>query len=92
MKDLVARFRPGWSEATLDGLRQYLDRFIATSWAAYFDPDVYRDAGLAEPYALRQAALQSAAARARFAQAVGPISDLLRELDLAPPPASCAGA
>lgn len=95
MTDLVARFRPGWSEATLDGLRRYLDQCIATAWAAYFNPDVYRDAGLAEPDALPQAALASAAARARFAQAVAPISDLLRELDLdlaPPPPASRAGA
>ncbi|HWO19642.1 MAG TPA: diiron oxygenase [Kofleriaceae bacterium] len=96
VKDLVARFGPGFSEATRDGLRRYLDQFIAASWAEYYNPDVYRDAGLPEPYALRKAALRSDASRARFAQAVGPVTELLRELDLAlpasPPPASQPGA
>lgn len=90
VKDLVARFRSGWSEATIEGLREYLDRFIAASWAEYFNPDVYRDAGVPEPYAARQAALRSAASRARFAQAIAPVSRLLRELELERSPRSAA--
>ena len=90
VQDLVARFRPGWSEATVDGLRQYLERFIAASWAEYFNPDVYRDAGVPEPYKVRQAALRSTASRARFERAIAPVSQLLREIDLGPRPASHA--
>jgi hypothetical protein len=43
--------------------------FLASSWGEYFNPDVYRDAGLDDVYALRELALMSPASAERYRRA-----------------------
>ncbi len=62
---LFQTYRGRWSDATLQGMRDYLGRYLVASWNEYSNPEVYRDAGLSEPYALKESAFNHPAARAR---------------------------
>jgi hypothetical protein len=69
VKDLFARHAPAWSPETLTGIRVTLLAFVEATWRQYYNPDVYRDAGLASPHDLARAAFASSAAVAHRAAA-----------------------
>lgn len=52
-------------EALLDKVSEYLRRYMTASVRGFYSPDVYRDAGIAEPLALRRR-LMADPARAAF--------------------------
>ncbi len=54
--------RPAWSEETVAGVRRHLADYLATMWRDYYNPSVYLDAGLAEPWALAREVWASPAA------------------------------
>lgn len=54
-----------WSGATVQALRDYLAAYLVATWQEYFNPDVYRDAGLEDPFGLRERAFVHPAARAQ---------------------------
>ncbi len=56
VEHLWSRHRPGWSDETVEGVRLHLAGYLASTWRAYYNPDAYRDAGLAEPHALARRA------------------------------------
>lgn len=59
--DLWNRYAPQWSDATVAGVRRHLGDFLLASWRQYYNPAVYRDAGLgtaAACFALREQALE----------------------------------
>ena len=47
---------PDWDEETHAELRAYLDQFFTTAWREYYNPDVYIDAGLSDPWELAERA------------------------------------
>jgi hypothetical protein len=49
-----------WGTQTVADVRAYLAQFIVSSWREYYNPDVYADAGLADPWEVAEAAWQSA--------------------------------
>ncbi len=51
VEHLWQRHSPGWPPATVAGVRTYLASYLAATWREYYNPDVYRDAGFADPYA-----------------------------------------
>ncbi len=51
VEHLWQRHRPAWDDETLDGVRRHLAGYLVSTWRSYYNPDVYRDAGLAEPAA-----------------------------------------
>jgi P-aminobenzoate N-oxygenase AurF len=55
---------PEWSPSTKDEIRDDLGQFLAASWREYYNPDVYADAGLAQPWELAEAAWSAPAQRA----------------------------
>jgi hypothetical protein len=55
--ELFERFRPGWSDEELAGFRVWLGDYLRASWGDFYNPSMYRDAGLADSYELRQMAL-----------------------------------
>jgi P-aminobenzoate N-oxygenase AurF len=65
VEDLWARHAPRWSEATRAGVRHYMAAYVDATWREYYNPDVYRDAGLAEPYQLAREAFAAPVSRAR---------------------------
>lgn len=56
---------PGWSRQTLDGISDYLKAYLAAAWREYSNPEVYRDAGLKDPWGLQERAFESSHWRAR---------------------------
>lgn len=65
VEDLWNRHAPRWSEEVREGVRQYMAAYLEATWREYYNPDVYRDAGLPSPYQLVRDAFASAPARAR---------------------------
>lgn len=40
-----------WSPEVVDRIRAHLDAYVTATWREYYNPDVYRDAGFADPWA-----------------------------------------
>ena len=59
LAELWEEHAPKWSAETLDGLRAWLPEYLRSSWADFYNPSMYRDAGVPDAYAARQAALAS---------------------------------
>ncbi|HYR83075.1 MAG TPA: diiron oxygenase [Terriglobia bacterium] len=64
VKDLFERYSPTWSRETLDGVREYMKNYITATWKEYYNPAVYKDAGLANPFDIQEEALQAEVTRA----------------------------
>lgn len=56
-KQIFASYASKWDESTLQRIRQYLATYMASTWKEYYNPNVYRDAGLENTYALYEDAL-----------------------------------
>ncbi|HEX2313487.1 MAG TPA: diiron oxygenase [Thermomonospora sp.] len=54
---------PGWDAATREDVREHLSQFLVASWREYYNPDVYADAGLADPWEVAEAAWAAPAQR-----------------------------
>jgi hypothetical protein len=64
LKQLWERSAPSWSEAQRESFRTWLVDYINASWRDFYNPAVYRDAGIEDPYAARELALASPVCRA----------------------------
>ena len=64
LSEVFERFRPGWSVEELAGFRAWLGEYLRASWGDYYNPSMYRDAGLADSYELRQMAMSHSACAA----------------------------
>ena len=54
---------PNWSRETLDGLRAWIPDYLRSAWTDFYNPVMYKDAGIEDPYAVREAALASPVCR-----------------------------
>ena len=63
LAELWNEYAPKWQEETLVGLRQWLADYLRASWADFYNPQVYRDAGVPNAYEARQAALAAECCR-----------------------------
>lgn len=63
--ELFDRGRRTWSQQVTDALPGYVEAYLASTWKEYFNPEAYRDAGLADPYRLAREAWASSAAGER---------------------------
>lgn len=59
IKDLFTRYAAGWSPETLAGIRANLSDFAEATWRQYYNPAVYADAGLPDPFRLADRAFAS---------------------------------
>jgi len=64
VQQIFQEYRQQWSDDTLHALRDYLSNYLVATWNEYFNPEVYRDAGLDDPYGLKEHAFQQPGARA----------------------------
>ena len=53
-----------WSPEVVDRIRAHLDAYVTATWREYYNPDVYRDAGFADPWAVAREAWDHPATRA----------------------------
>jgi hypothetical protein len=64
VEDLVLEIRESISDEEFGALRAYFTAYLHATLAELCNPEVYRDTGLPEPYAVRRLALASPAPRA----------------------------
>ncbi len=71
LAELFERHAANWSAETLAGFREWLVAYLRASWGDYYNPVMYRDAGLDDSYEVRQMALSHpvCAAQRRLASA-----------------------
>jgi P-aminobenzoate N-oxygenase AurF len=84
VEDLWARHAPSWSDETRAGVKTYMAAYLDATWREYYNPDVYRDAGIAEPYKVAREIFASPAARARRDDIGARANRVLREIGLLP--------
>jgi hypothetical protein len=75
LAELFERYSPQWGEEKLASFRQWLVSYLKSSWGDYYNPTVYRDAGLADSYEIRQAALAHPACIAHRERASAKVVD-----------------
>jgi hypothetical protein len=75
---LFNRYSKEWSPETLEGIRAYLQAYIAATWQEYYNPDAYSDAGIPQPRAVQRAAMAHEAQRSHRAQVIGKCANNLR--------------
>ena len=56
-----------WSPEVVAGIRAHLDAYVTATWREYYNPDVYRDAGFADPWAVAREAWDHPATQAHRA-------------------------
>jgi len=49
VQELFNCYAPTWPDETLRGVREYLRDYLVATWKEYYNPEVYRDAGLKDP-------------------------------------------
>ena len=84
VEDLWARHAPGWSAEIRASVRQYMAAYLEATWREYYNPDVYRDAGVADPHQLAREAFAAPAARARRDEVQRRCVRILAEIGLWP--------
>ena len=56
VQELFQKFVSVWPQEVLTGIRLYLPQYLVATWKEYYNPDIYKDAGLEQPYELAKAA------------------------------------
>jgi hypothetical protein len=68
---------PDWDEALVSDVRDDLEQFFVASWREYYNPDVYADAGLADPWDVAEQAWAAPAQREHRREVSAKVSDFL---------------
>ena len=69
-----------WPQAVPSALGQRLGAWLQAVWRGFYNPDVYRDAGLSQPHALIRAAWDAPAARALRHAVTTPVTGFLERI------------
>lgn len=63
VRDLFHQHAEAWPPEVLVRVREQLKHYFLKTWKEFYNPDVYRDCGLEDPYTLMDEAFDSASAR-----------------------------
>ena len=80
VRQLFERHAPGWPAEVRQRVREYMADYVEATWREYYNPTVYQDAGLGDPYGLQRRALLATAERRR--QIADPCLRVLRKAGL----------
>ncbi len=69
LNDLFQKYSKEWSAENLAGVREYIRSYYITTWREYYNPDIYVDVGLENPYDLAAEAFDSTTAKEHRARA-----------------------
>ena len=62
--ELWRRWSPRWAPEVVERVRSYLAAYVVATWKEYYNPDVYRDAGVPDPWAIAREAWDDPVTRA----------------------------
>lgn len=77
--DLFTLHAPRWSDETRQRVRKYLKGYLVAAWKEYYNPDVYRDAGLEDPFEIQEMAFENTTAHAHRKRISGGCIDYFLE-------------
>lgn len=63
LRELWEQYSPTWKPETVERFQKWVANYLAASWRDFYSPSIYAKAGIAEPYKVREAALESAVCR-----------------------------
>jgi hypothetical protein len=63
VQELWRQWSGRWPDEVVDGIRAHLGAYVTATWKEYYNPDVYRDAGFADPWAVARDAWDHPATR-----------------------------
>lgn len=79
---LFEKFANSWTPETLGAIRTYLSNYIVSTWKEYYNPDVYKDAGLNDPYGLVESSWNSDKCRKHRRKISDKVIDYLLEREM----------
>ena len=79
MRSTFEEHSADWSKETLASVREWIANYLRSSWADFYNPAVYRDAGIPDGYAAREFALGSEVCRAHRKRASAKLVSFLLE-------------
>lgn len=82
LRELVAEYLPNWSELEVASFRRWLADYLISCWGDFYNPSVYKDAGIGDAYGVRKLALQDPACRSFRENASAKVVDYFREVGL----------
>ena len=82
VKTLWETLSPSWSVEQREGIGNYARSYFEATWKEYYNPEVYRDAGIADSYSVYKEALAHAETRAHRARVSAKCVKYLREIGI----------
>lgn len=82
LRELAAETIDGWSAEEIERFRTWLVQYLSSSWNDFYNPAVYKDAGIPDGYKVRKMALQHEACRAFRNEASAKVLDFFVDIDL----------
>lgn len=76
---LFEKHSPSWSPQVLQNCRDYLSNYIVSTWKEYYNPDVYADAGITDPYDMVEKAWTCESARKHRRKVSSKVIEFLKE-------------
>jgi hypothetical protein len=64
LSELFAAYKEKWTAEEMDRFQTWLKNYLASSWGDFYNPAVYKDAGIDDGYGVRQMALKHPVCRA----------------------------
>ena len=64
LRELALRYQAQWSDEQRASFQKWLAEYLRSSWGDFYNPAVYRDAGVGDGYGIRKNALEHPACRA----------------------------
>lgn len=64
LQELAAKYIPEWSDEEKARFQTWLVQYLKSSWNDFYNPSMYKDAGLEKPYEVRKMALAHPATKA----------------------------
>ncbi len=82
LRELVPQFRDGWSDEETTRFQTWLFQYLSSSWGDFYNPAVYKDAGLPDGYPIRKMALAHEACAAFRNEASAKLVDYFLDVGL----------
>ena len=54
LREMAEKWLPTFDDDTREGFQRWLAQYLKSSWADFYNPTMYKDAGLASPYDVRR--------------------------------------
>ena len=82
LTELAAEWLPQWDEPQKEKFSTWLGGFMKTNWATYYNPTVYKEAGIPDAYAVRRHALDHPAQVAHREKVTSKLAGFFQKIGL----------